>query len=205
MALIAGEAGVGKSRLVAELTTRAEGRGFRVCVGRCIDLGEAIWPLAPLREMVASIADDLDGEALDLVVGGARGALAELVPELGGERAGDAPLSSDGLCELVVGMFKRLAHRAPLVLVVEDLHWADATTRTLFSALARVGRLRQVLLVGTFRSDELHRRHPLRPVLAEIERADQCERIDVRPLDRVATAELIQRSRRCRHGRRRCG
>ena len=77
------------------------------------------------------------------------------------------------------------------MLVVEDLHWADATTRTLFSALARVGRLRPVLLVGTFRSDELHRRHPLRPALAEIERAAQCERIDVRPLDRAATAELI--------------
>ena len=102
-----------------------------------------------------------------------------------------APVSSDRLCELVVGMFKRLAQRAPLVLVVEDLHWADATTRTLFSALARVGRLRPLLLVGTFRSDELHRRHPLRPALAEIERAGQCERIDVRPLDRAATAELI--------------
>ena len=191
VALIAGEAGVGKSRLVHELATYAEGRGFRVCVGRCVDLGEAIWPLAPLREMVASLVEDLDGEALDLVVGGARGVLAELVPELGGERAGDAPVSSDRLCELVVGMFKRLAQRAPLVLVVEDLHWADATTRTLFSALARVGRLRPVLLVGTFRSDELHRRHPLRPALAEIERAGQCERIDVRPLDRAATAELV--------------
>ena len=192
VALIAGEAGVGKSRLVQELATRAEGRRFRVCIGGCVDLGEAIWPLAPLREMVASLVDDLHGEALDLVVGGARGVLAELVPELGGERAGDVPVSSDRLCDLVVGMFKRLAQRAPLVLVVEDLHWADATTRTLFSALARVGRLRPVLLVGTFRSDELHRRHPLRPMLAEIERGRRCERIDVRPLEPSVTAELVR-------------
>jgi DNA-binding CsgD family transcriptional regulator/tetratricopeptide (TPR) repeat protein len=191
VALIAGEAGVGKSRLVQELATRAEGRRFRVCVGRCVDFGEAIWPLAPLREVVASLVDDLDSEALDLVVGGARGVLAELVPELGGERAGEAPVSSDRLCELVVGMLRRLAQRAPLVLVVEDLHWADATTRTLFSALARVGRVSPLLLVGTFRSDELHRRHPLRPVLAEIERSGRSERIDVRPLDRAATGELI--------------
>ena len=191
VALIAGEAGVGKSRLVHELATCAERRGFRVCVGRCVDFGEAIWPLAPLREIIGSLVEDLDSEALDLVLGGARGALAELVPELGGERARDAPVSSDRLCELVVAVFKRLAQRAPLVLVVEDLHWADATTRTLFSALARVGRLRPLLLVGTFRSDELHRRHPLRPVLAEIERAGQSERIDVKPLDRAATAELV--------------
>jgi DNA-binding CsgD family transcriptional regulator/tetratricopeptide (TPR) repeat protein len=191
VALIAGEAGGGKSRLVQELAGLADGRGFRVCVGRCVDLGDATWPLAPLREIVASLVDDLDGEALDLVVGGARGVLVELVPELGGERAGDVPVASDRLCELVVGLFKRLARRAPLVLVVEDLHWADATTRTLFSALARVGRLRPLLLVGTFRSDELHRRHPLRPVLAELERAGQCERIEVRPLDPAATAELI--------------
>ena len=191
VALIAGEAGVGKSRLVHELATCAEVRGFRVCAGRCVDFGEAIWPLAPLREMLGALVEDLDSEALDLVLGGARRAVAELVPELGGDRAGDAPVSSDRLCELVVGLFKRLAQRAPLVLVMEDLHWADATTRTLFSALARVGRLRPMLLVGTFRSDELHRRHPLRPVLAEIERAGQSERIDVRPLDQAATAELI--------------
>ena len=191
VALIAGEAGVGKSRLVHELAARAEGRGFRVCVGRCVDLGEAIWPLAPLREIVAALVDELDGEALDLVVGGARGLLARLVPELGEVRAEDPPVSSDRLCELVIGMFKRLAQRAPLVVVVEDLHWADGTTRTLFSALARVQRLGPVLIVGTFRSDELHRRHPLRPVLAEIERGGRCERIDVRPFDRAATAELI--------------
>ena len=199
VALIAGEAGVGKSRLVHELATSAEGRGFRVCVGGCVDLGEAIWPLAPLREMVASLVEDLDGEALDLVVGGARGVLAELVPELGGERAGGAPVSSDRLCELVVGLFKRLAQRAPLVLVVEDLHWADATTRTLFSALARVGRLRQVLLVGTFRSDELHRRHPLRPALAEVERGAAVR------ADRRATARSSGDGRTGQGSRRRPG
>ena len=187
--LVAGEAGVGKTRLVRELAGLANERGFRVCVGRCVDLGQEIWPLAPLQEIVGDLADDLDDESLDLVLGGARGVLASLVPELGDERAGE-PVSSDRLCELVVGMFKRLTQRGPLMLVVEDLHWADSTTRTLFSALARVGRLRPLLLVGTFRYDELHRRHPLRPVLAEIEHGG-CERIDVWPFDRAATAEFV--------------
>ncbi len=168
--LVAGEAGVGKTRTVHELTGMAHERGFRVCVGRCVDLGEEIWPLAPLREIVGELVDDMDSESLDLVLGGARSLLAPLVPELGDERVEEQPVSSDRLCELVVGMFKRLAQRGPLMVVVEDLHWADGTTRTLFSALARVGRVRPLLLVGTFRSDELHRRHPLRPVLAEIER-----------------------------------
>jgi DNA-binding CsgD family transcriptional regulator/tetratricopeptide (TPR) repeat protein len=189
--LISGEAGVGKTRLVDELATRAAGRGFCVCVGRCVDLGEAIWPLAPLRDIVASLVDELDDEALDLVLGGARDVLASLVPELGSDRAGEAPVSSDRMCELVVGMFRRLAQRAPVLLVIEDLHWADATTRTLFSALAQVSRLQSLLLVGTFRSDELHRRHPLRPALAEVERRRECERIEVRPLERAATVELI--------------
>lgn len=188
--LVAGEAGVGKTRLVHELAGLADERRFRVCVGRCVDLGAEIWPLAPLREIVGALVDDMDSDALDLVLGGARNVLAPLVPELGVESAGE-PMSSDRLCELVVGMFKRLAQRGPLMVVVEDLHWADGTTRTLFSAVARVGRIRPLLLVGTFRSDELHRRHPLRPMLAEIERGGWTERIDVWPFDRAATAELI--------------
>jgi DNA-binding CsgD family transcriptional regulator/tetratricopeptide (TPR) repeat protein len=191
VALVAGEAGVGKTRLVHELSARAVDQGWRVCVGRCVDLGEAIWPLAPLREMVGGLVDDLDDEALDLVLGGARGVLARLVPDLGDAASGDDPLTSDRLCELVVGLFSRLARRAPLVLVVEDLHWADGSTRLLFSVLARVGRLRPVLLVGTFRSDEVGRRHPLRTVLAEIERTGRCDRIDVQPLDQSATAEFV--------------
>ena len=137
------------------------------------------------------MVDDLDDEALDLVLGAARGVLARLVLELGDAASGDDPLTSDRLCELVVGMFSRLARRAPVVLVVEDLHWADGSTRLLFSALARVGRLRSVLLVGTFRNDEVGRRHSLWPVLAEIERGGRCDRIDLQPLDWSATAEFV--------------
>ena len=170
VALVSGEAGVGKTRLVHEFGCRARDRGFRVCVGRCLDFGEEIWPLAPLREIVASLAEELDTATLDLVVGGGRDVLARLVPELGASGDGLAPVSSERLGELVIGVFDRLSRRGPLVLVVEDLHWADATTRMLFSALARTQRVRPLLLVGTFRSEELHRRHPLRSTLAEIER-----------------------------------
>ena len=189
--LVGGEAGVGKSHLTRELTGRAKGRGFQVAVGRCVEFGEEIWPLAPLREMVAGLASELDSEAFDLVIGSARGVLSRLVPEVGGEPMGEGPVDGGRLCELAVGVFRRLAKRGPLLLVVEDLHWADSTTRTLFSLLARAGSLGRAVLVGTYRSDELHRRHPLRPVLAEITRGVRPERFDLEPLDRAGTAEVI--------------
>jgi DNA-binding CsgD family transcriptional regulator len=191
--LIDGEAGVGKSRLLRELASRASARGFRVAIGRCVQFGEEIWPLAPLREMVASVANELDGEAFDLVVGNARAVLARLAPEVGGgDDAGHAPVEGTRLCELVVGVFRRLAQRGPLLLVVDDLHWADGTTRTLFSLLARAGGLGPILLVGTYRSDELDRRHPLRPALAEIIRSARPERLELRTLDRAGTAEVVE-------------
>ena len=189
--LVAGEAGVGKSRLMQELAGRARVRGFRVAFGRCVEFGEEIWPLAPLREIVACLADELDGESFELVMGGAWRSLGRLVPEIGGDQVAEPPVAGDRLCELVVGVFRRLAQRGPLMVVMDDLHWADSTTRTLLSLLARAGGLGPILLVGTYRGEELHRRHPLRPVLAEIIRGARPERVELRPLDRAGTAELI--------------
>ena len=165
------------------------------CIGRCVDLGEQIWPLAPLREIVADLVDDLDEASLDDLLGSARSraVLGRLVPELDQWQVDDSSVTSAQVCELSIGLFKRLARRGPLLLVFEDLHWADDTTRTLFSALARVGRIEPSLLVGTFRDDELHRRHPLRAALAEIQRQQRCERVELSPLDAEATAELIGR------------
>ena len=188
-AFVGGEAGVGKTRLVQEFGMLAERRGCRVCTGRCLEFGEAVWPLAPLGEIMATLVEELDDDALDLVLGGARDVLSGLIPALGGSRR-DAAVSSEQLCELLIGVFARLAERRPLVLVVEDLHWADDTSRMLVAALAGARRVRPLLLVGTFRSDELHRPHPLRPMLAEVERT-RCERIELTALGPVATAELI--------------
>jgi DNA-binding CsgD family transcriptional regulator/tetratricopeptide (TPR) repeat protein len=189
-ALVGGEAGVGKTRLIHEFGGVAERHGARVCIGRCLKFGDAIWPLAPLGEILAGLSDKLDDATLDLVIGNARGVLARLAGDVGDSSQGDTIVSSEQLCQLLVGMFGRLAERRPLVLVVEDLHWADDTTRLLFSALARAHRVRPLLLIGTFRTDELHRRHPLRPMLAEVER-ERCERIELARLDRAATVELI--------------
>ena len=189
--LLAGEAGVGKTRLVGELTERARQRGFHVCLGRCVDLGEQVWPLAPLREIVAGLVDDLDSASLDEVLGSARPVMASLVPGFEDRPFAGPPLASEQVCQLAVGLFRRLARRGPLLLVIEDLHWADDTTRQLFSVLAGVGRVQPSLLVGTFRHDDLHRRHPLRGVLAEVERHTACERVHAGALDLAATFRLV--------------
>ena len=186
--MVAGEAGIGKSRLIGELAARAERRGWRVCIGRCVDLGESSWPLAPLRDIVGDLVDDLDAEALELVLGDARSVLAGLVPELGAAVSDDA---ADRLSGSVLGVFQRLARRSPVVVVFEDLHWADGSTRALFVALTRIRRPGSMLVVGTFRDDELHRRHPLRTTLTEVARTTRNERLVVGPLDADATAELV--------------
>ncbi len=190
--LLAGEAGVGKTRLLQELVEWARGTGLHVCVGRCVDLGAVAWPLAPLREILDDLAEDLDPEAFDAVIGSARGVLAGLLPDLDEPTPREQPLGQEQLCAAVFGVVGRLARRGPLLIAFEDLHWADPSTLALFATLAGAGHRRPVLLVASFRSDELHRRHPLLPVLGSIERADATDRIDVPPLDAGATRTLVE-------------
>jgi len=144
-------------------------------------------------EALRSLARIVDPGELERVLGGAGGELARLVPELGvpapGEQA-SGPLAPSRLFELVLGVLHRLAERAPVLLVVEDLHWADQSTRDLLGFLVRNLRA-GVALVLTYRSDELHRRHPLRPFLAELDRSGRAERLELGRLGRRELAELL--------------
>ena len=197
--LIGGEAGVGKTRLVGELVAGARAAGATVLAGGCVELGGEGVPFAPLIEALRAFVRDLDEPALArLVPGQARAELARLLPELGpsagaaGQRAafgGDpGPWSEQGrLFELLLGLLERLAAERRAVLVVEDLHWADRSTRDLLAFLVRNLRHGRLLLVATYRSDELHRRHPLRPFLAELDRGRRVERLE---LARFGPAEV---------------
>jgi predicted ATPase len=95
------------------------------------------------------------------------------------------------LFEVLLGLLGRLGRQAPVVLVVEDLHWADRSTRDLLAFLVRNLRAERVLLVATYRSDELHRRHPMRPFLAELARGGRVQRVDLAPFGREELATLL--------------
>jgi hypothetical protein len=151
---------------------------------------------APLVEALRPLDHLLAPGELERVLGGARGELARLVPELAPAPDPTAPRGADGpgvpgrLFELLLGVLHRLAEPSGLLVVAEDLHWADQSTRDLLGFLHR-NLPGPVALVLTYRSDELHRRHPLRPFLAELERAGHAERLELGRLGRRPLAALL--------------
>ncbi|MFC4021177.1 ATP-binding protein [Micromonospora sp. GCM10011542] len=193
--LVGGEAGVGKTRLLEEFAGHATDSGARVLVGQCLELGEAGLPFAPFAAALRAVLRR-DGPE---VFAGYEAEFARLLPELGRAPAAlagpaAAPLTDAPrgyLFDLVAELFQRLADAQPLVLVIEDLHWADRSTRDLIGFLVRAARPGRLLLVSTYRTDELQRGHPLRAFLAELDRARGVERIELGRLDRDGTAAIL--------------
>jgi ATP/maltotriose-dependent transcriptional regulator MalT len=166
LALVGGESGVGKSRLADELKRHARESGARVLAGDCVELGEDELPYAPLLSALRPLVRDED-PALDALAPSYRAAIDAIMPGLGsGHSAGDATQSR--VFEALLALLELLGEDAPVLLVVEDLHWADSSTRSFIGFLARSACSERLLVVGTYRSDELHRRHPLRPLVAEL-------------------------------------
>ena len=186
-AVIGGEAGVGKTRLVREAAEQAAAAGFLVLTGQCVELGAEGLPLAPLVDALRILARTLPPGELARVLGPAAPVLARLLPELlpdaGARRPGEE-IQKAQLLELVLGVLDRLSATRPVLFVVEDLHWADQSTLDLAAFLIRSLRGGRVLLVATYRSDELHRRHPLRPLLAGWERVRSVDRLELPRFDR---------------------
>ena len=164
--LIGGEAGIGKSRLVSEFAGRAIRAGTRVLAGGCLELGADGLPFAPFTSVLRDLVRDLgvDGVAR-LLPGGATRELARLLPEFG-EPGGpdDAGEARARLFEQMLILLEQLSERGQVALVIEDAHWADQSTRDLLSFLIRNQPiLDRLLIVVTYRSDELHRDHPAAP------------------------------------------
>jgi tetratricopeptide (TPR) repeat protein len=176
--LLGGEAGVGKTRLVEEAAERAAAAGARVLVGSCVELGGEGLPFAPLADALRSLTRVTPQEALDEFLGASRTELARLLPELDPDAA-HGETSAARLLELVLGVIQRLAADRPLMFVIEDLHWGDRSTLDLVTLLVRALRATRVLAVVTFRSDELHRAHPLRPLLTGWERVRSVQRVEL--------------------------
>jgi DNA-binding CsgD family transcriptional regulator len=191
--LISGDAGVGKTRLVAELASLARGRGFTVLSGRCAEIGDAV-PYLPLADALrdATTGPSPGGALLNALA--ARPVLSRLLPDRDERQpaGGDMPgLVQQQLFGAVIGMLTELAAAAPVLLILEDLHWADQSTRDLVTFLSRMLHSERIAVVATYRSDDMHRRHPLRPVVAELLRLPSVSSIELGPLTSSAMAELL--------------
>ena len=193
-AFVGGESGVGKTRLLREFEARARALDARVLLGQCLELGGAQIPYAPLVAALRPLARGLDAAESERLPEATRNALAELLPELGGAetRADEELKARQGrLFEAILALLERLGRGGPVLLAIEDLHWADGSTRDFITFLVRSAREERLCLVVTYRSDELHRRHPLRPLLAELERATGVERITLERFDRGELDEQL--------------
>jgi predicted ATPase/DNA-binding CsgD family transcriptional regulator len=197
---VAGEAGVGKTRLVTRFADQIRQAGGLVLIGGCIELGEGSLPYSPLIQALRGLSRGLDSADLADLVGPDRALLARVLPELdpadGAAEPNSASMimsaSSQGrLFEAFLGLLERLAERSPTVLVIEDLHWADRSTLDLLTFLVRNLRV-ALLVILTYRTDDLHRRHPVRPFLAELDRTEHVERLDVDRFDRDELGQLLQ-------------
>src|SRR5499425_2939509 len=190
VALVSGDAGMGKTRLVAELATVAAARGFMVLSGRCAELGDSV-PYLPLADAQHSAAHTSPALA-DAIA--ARPVLGMLLPDrdnaelAGGEVTG---MARQQLFGAVLGMLAELADKTPVLLVLEDMHWADRSTRDLLTFLSRVLHRERVAVIATYRTDDLHRSHPLRAVAAELLRLPSVSAVEVGPLRDEAMAEHL--------------
>src|SRR3954451_11133523 len=187
--LLGGEAGGGKTRLVGELAARVRD-DVLVLAGGCLELSTAGFPYAPFTAALRQLVRDAGAAEIAALMprDGARD-LARLLPEFGEPPADRDPDSARArLFEQMLVLLEHLAERRPLVLVIEDAHWADRSTRDLLVFLLRNLRHTAVLVIITFRSDELHRGHPMRPVIAELERIEGVVRLDLPRLTHAETA-----------------
>ena len=193
-ALVGGEAGVGKSRLVAELIAEARAHDVLVLSGHCVQLGTEGLPFAPLVDALRDLARSMPLADFDRAMGPARSALLRLLPNIdlpADSEVGGPITQGSQLLELVLGMFERLSGSRPVLLVIEDLHWADQSTLDLVAYLVRALRDVPVALVGTYRSDELNRRHPLRSLLLAWERSRAVRLVGLARFDRDEVADQL--------------
>jgi DNA-binding CsgD family transcriptional regulator/tetratricopeptide (TPR) repeat protein len=191
---IGGESGVGKTRLVAEFERMALVAGARYLVGGCVDVGGSELPYAPLLGALRTLVRDSNPRALEELVGPAGAELGRVLPELqlaGAPSEAVDPLAQSRLFEALLGLLARAGRDLPVVLVIEDLHWADPSTRGFVSFVVRNVRRERLLLVATYRSDELHRTHPLRRFLADVERLPTVDRFELAPFTRRELAEQL--------------
>ncbi len=197
LALIAGEPGVGKTRLATELSVIAQDRGARVLTGRAYE-SEGLPPYFPFADALGQFLRARPPGELARIIAGDGAYVVRMLPELRSAVSTTEPaaLSPEAerylLFEAACNLLARLAEEAPLVLLLDDLHWADHASVHLLQHLARRIANAAVLVIATYREVELGDGHPLSDLVAEIARRGPGECFALQPLSRDDTAELVE-------------
>jgi class 3 adenylate cyclase/tetratricopeptide (TPR) repeat protein len=191
--VLGGEAGVGKTAFVRRADEEATADGFRILVG-LTHQSDAGLPYAPFISAVRSGFRGLDRDELGRVLQRSAPDLAQLFPELG--RLGGAEAATGierhRLAVAFQHLFRAFARESPVLLVLEDMHWADEASLELLRHVARELRDARIAILATYRSDEMHRRHPLLRALAELQRERVTAEILLKRLTPDETKEVIR-------------
>ncbi len=198
LVLLAGEPGIGKTRTASELTTYARLRGFQVLWGRCHETGgaPAYWPWV---QAIRAYLPGRDPQLLLSDMGTGAAAIAQVVSEVR-ERLQDLPTppalepeqARFRLFDSIAAFLRNAAGRQPLVLVLDDLHWADPASLLLLQFLAREMGSARLLVIGTYRDVDLGREHPLFQALGEITREPVTQRYALRGLTERDVGRYIE-------------
>ncbi len=187
--LLGGEAGIGKTRLLQEFLVAAEEAGAITAVGTCQEIGVAEPSVAPLRTALHRLHQALAAE-LGRATRGSGELIADLLPDLCGPAC--VPTDEHRFLHLfahVINLLEKLENDRTIVVAVEDLHWSDGSTRALLAHLIRSLNRVRVMVVATYRTDDLHRWHPLHPYLSAIEQLRNAQRLE---LGRLSSTEVQQ-------------
>jgi class 3 adenylate cyclase/tetratricopeptide (TPR) repeat protein len=195
--LVSGEPGIGKTRLVTELCRVAHDRGATVLWGRCDE--ELGVPYEPFAEALRQYAATVEPERLRAEIGPLGGELTRIIPDLAARVPGLAePLQGEPdaerhrLFESVVDLLGEMSVAAPVVLVLDDVHWADKPTLLLLRHVLRATVPLRLLVIATYRDTDLDRSHPLSDVLADLRREAGVERLDLHGLDVDGVSTLME-------------
>ena len=193
--VLAGDAGMGKSRLCAELSERAERIGATVLEGSCSEADIAL-PYLPFLEAIGNYLSTSESALVRERLGVHARELSKVFPQLA-EAAGTAPNEAETpdarlrLFEAILALLGLAAEEQGLLLIVEDLHWADASTRELLDYITRRLRNRRMLVLATYRRDEMHRKHPLLPTVQGWQRSRLAQLIELEPLAPEGVARMV--------------
>lgn len=192
MVLLAGEPGMGKTRLGIELTERAVGMGVATFSGACSEAGLAL-PYLPFLEALGNYVARADLDFLRARLGESVEELGLLFPRLGQARrdAGDPTHAKLRLFEAILHLLEVAAGESGLLLVLEDLQGADDSTRELLDYIARRLESTRILVLGTYRAEELSRKHPLLTSIEVWQRNGLAQVIELKPLDQREVEGMI--------------